>query len=222
MLFHACLRCFPACAANKVISSYMRYPGFIWYGESKAVFAFFAPIVGFFFSLWSQYWDGVKKVDMGIKKMTSVMPSQEQADIESGQGAPESRPMNEFQGEIRMIKDRVWVAEGECSESLGQVVRDRLGSGGYGDHRIIFRAGVGRKATRVAILGSSFLLTTLIGVHRTKSWKRLRRCNCWSRRSSSLWYWESTCVSSLSRWRSTTRESSKQAYILLEEITSKR
>ena len=67
---------------------------------------------------WSWFWGGVKNVRAASK-------NRKEYDVEIGQGT--FQEMRQLQGEIDVIKDRLLVAQGE---SLGRVVRDRLGSGG--------------------------------------------------------------------------------------------
>jgi hypothetical protein len=153
--------------------------------EIQVFLVFFAPFVGTVFALWSRYWDGVKKVNMVIKDIaeTSEKASLQEVDIEIGQGPLGSslafKAMKELKGEIRMIKDRNWIADGEC---LVQVVHDRLRSGGYGDKLGVIHKAQGdlqrlsdtlrsRSTEKILPRGDPrvvLLLTTLIGVHRTR------------------------------------------------------
>ena len=57
--------------------------------------------------------------------MRAASKNRKEYDVEIGQGT--FQEMRQLQGEIDVIKDRLLVAQGE---SLGRVVRDRLGSGG--------------------------------------------------------------------------------------------
>ena len=128
--------------------------------------------------------------------MRAASKNRKEYDVEIGQGT--FQEMRQLQGEIDVIKDRLLVAQGE---SLGRVVRDRLGSGGYGnDLGVVHKAQKDLERLSDGLRSRSgskqfprgdprivFLLTILISVHQRRSWERLRLCSCWSRRTSSLW-----------------------------------
>ena len=112
--------------------------------------------------------------------------------------------MEALKHDIGVIEGRLWVKTGE---SLGDLVRDRLDSGGYvnklgvvhkaqedlprlSDALFSKRGNNDDKADLIFPRGNPrivLFVDDLIGVHRTRSWKRLKLCNYSSRRSSLLW-----------------------------------
>jgi hypothetical protein len=90
----------------------------------QGLWVFVAPFIGVFSVVWSRIVDGIKRVTTLTEAIDDARELE--GDIETGKGDE----MTKLKHDIDVLEKRLWVKKGE---SLDDVVRDRLDSGGYAE-----------------------------------------------------------------------------------------